>query len=497
MKSRLPFLCTMAMVAAVILVATGLPIIPTAFAQQFKTRPLYRYQSAKGNYLFATDSSLPSGLSDGPWENEGIVCHVPIPTPRGTKPVYMLSKSDDIGLRYVFTSDPAEANSGWTNSGLAFHVASSQLAGTVPLYRLYKPLIPEKKNDTSLLAKIKRAISGPDFTESIAGVLQDTTFYTTQENEKASALQGGFISQGVLGYVWLSSQPPAPKALADLVLRNVDAAPSSVSAIVVNQGQGNTGGTKYSVVLEIYDRKGSVVQTLVHPGPGLSPGQSAPIKFQVGGVLSNSMRGKSFKVRVDTDDAVNESNEGNNETIMLDGPAAIEATALASPILVITNKRDEGERTTYMLTIPNSDKYPASYFQLLDALPPSPCGEQKTKARMLMRISAEANGRVYVNRCTPLASPQALRAFNITIPTGIIAQAKISVVVEDRLLGVEQKSLSQFTGLYGLTLPTCKNFLGRQGELWCESKVSYDACENLKKNGVPVKCGIIGKFAPK
>ena len=501
MKSKLAFLCSLAITAAVMLVATDLPILPTALAQQFKTQPLYRFQSARGQYLYTTDPNLPPGQSDGPWENEGIVCHVPAALPHGTKPIYLLSKSDDFGVRFFLTDKGGEADraesGGWTKQGVHFYVSTIKVAGAVPLYRLYKPVIPAQKKDKGILSRISEAISGPGFTTSNAAVLQDAHFYTAEESEKATAMQSGFTHEGVVGFVWLSPQPPAPKALADLVLKNVNAAPSSVSAIVLNQGQSNTGGTKYSVVLEIYDSKGSVVQTLDQPGPGLSPGQSAPIKFQVGGALSNSMRGKRFKIKVDTDDVVNESNEGNNETRMLEGPDAIEAPALATPALGITNKREDGERTTYMLTITNSDKYPAEYFQLLDALPPNPCGEQKTKARMLLRISAEANGRVYLNRCTPLASQQALRSFNITIPTGIIAQAKLSVVVEDRLLGVEQKSPTQLTGLYGLSLPTCKNFLGRQGEIWCESKTSYDACEKLKENGVPVKCGIVGKFAPK
>ena len=434
MKRTIPFLCTLAILAAVMLAEMGLPVVPTAFAQQFKTRPLYRFQSAKGNYLYATDATLPSGLSDGPWENEGIACHVPNPAPHGTMPVYQLSKTDDIGVRYAYTSDASEAKGGWTNSGLAFHVANTKLPGTVPLHRLYKPLIPEKKKDTGVFAKLTEAIAGPEFTTSTAGAVQDTTFYTTQENEKAAALQGGFISQGVLGYVWLSPQPPPPKALADLVLRDVKAGSSSVSAILFNQGQANTGGSKYNIVLVIYDDKGKIEKTLEEAAPGLSPGQGAPIKFQVGGVLARTMHGKRYQVKVDTNDAVNESNEGNNETAMLEGPVPIEAPAMATPSLEITNKRDDRGRTAYTLTISNSDQFPAVHFQLIDALPPDPCSEQKTKSRMLLRVTAEADGKVYINRCTPLASQQSLRSFEISIPSGMIAQTKVSVVVEDRLI---------------------------------------------------------------
>src|ERR1044072_6808031 len=133
MSRRLVLVCLSILIGALILTDTMLPlasrIIPTAFAQQFKTQALYRFQSRKGNYLYTTSASLPSGLSDRPWENEGIVCHVPMPAPHGTKPVYQLSKSDDLGVRYPFTSSVTEANGGggWTNSGIVFQVANTQL----------------------------------------------------------------------------------------------------------------------------------------------------------------------------------------------------------------------------------------------------------------------------------------------------------------------------------------------------------------------------------
>ena len=501
MKRTLLTLCTVALFAAAMLLETGLPFVPTAFAQQFKTRPLYRFQSARGQYLYTTDPKLPPGMSDGPWESEGIVCHVPDAAPHGTKPIYLLSKSDDFGVRFLLTASPGEADSaaaaGWTKQGIHFYVANMKLPGTVPLHSLYKPVIPGKKKDTGILASIKEKISGPEFTTSNANVLQDAHFYTTSENEKTIAVQGGFAYENVIGYVWLSPQPPPAKGLADLVLKDVKAAPSSVSAVIFNQGQASTGGAKYNVTLVIYDDKHKVSNTLEQVAPGLSPGQGASIKFQVGGILSRSMHGKSYQLKIDTNNTVDESNENNNETAMLEGPAAIEAAAVPTPDLAITNKREDGQRTTYVLTIVNSAKYPAADFQVIDALPPDPCGEHPTKARMLLRISAERNGAVYFNRCVPLSSPQILRSFDVTIPSGLVAQTKISVVIEDRLLGAQQKSIPQLTGLFNLSLPTCKNFLGRQGEIMRESQTSFAACENLKKNGVPVKCGLAGKIAPK
>ncbi|HEU4389870.1 MAG TPA: helix-turn-helix domain-containing protein [Blastocatellia bacterium] len=138
-----------------------------------------------------------------------------------------------------------------------------------------------------------------------------------------------------------------------------------------------------------------------------------------------------------------------------------------------------------------------SAVQLIDALPPDPCNEHPTRARMVLRISAERNGKVDFTRCLALSSPQAMRSFEITISSGVIAQTKVWVAIEDRLLGVKQKSLPQMTGLCGLSLPGCRNFLGRPGEIMCESQTSFNACENLKRNGVPVKCGMVGRFTPK
>src|SRR5438128_10559839 len=79
MKRSLGFICLLVMIAILITAAPILrlsDVAPVAFAQAFATKTLYRYQSASGQYLYTTDSKLPPGLSDGPWETEGVVCHV-------------------------------------------------------------------------------------------------------------------------------------------------------------------------------------------------------------------------------------------------------------------------------------------------------------------------------------------------------------------------------------------------------------------------------------
>jgi hypothetical protein len=192
----------------------GRDFAPTALAQQNGQAPLYRYQSQRGHYLYATSAKLPAGLDDGPWESEGVTCYVPQPKPHGTTPVYQLSsQTNNLGTRYFFTVDLNEVQSyqtqGWINQGIVFHIADVKLPGTVPVYRLYKGLAPQVKKDKSLLDKISEAISGPEFTQETAGVLQDSYFYTIREEEKALALKSGFIQLGILGYAWPPTSSPS------------------------------------------------------------------------------------------------------------------------------------------------------------------------------------------------------------------------------------------------------------------------------------------------
>jgi Repeat of unknown function (DUF5648) len=216
MRRNLAFAALFALLVASILLrpelSRRLKVVPTALAQQFSRAPLYRYQNPRGHYLYAR-KTLPAGLEDGPWENEGIACYVPDAKPHGTTPVYqMMSQTNDLGTRYFFTTNLNEVQSyktqGWTEQGIVFHVATTKLSGAIPLYRLYKGLAPAAKKNTSLFGKIAEVFAGPEFTSATADVLQDAYFYTSNESEKAVALKGGFTELGILGYVW-------PTALAE------------------------------------------------------------------------------------------------------------------------------------------------------------------------------------------------------------------------------------------------------------------------------------------
>jgi hypothetical protein len=157
-----------------------------ALAAEVETVPLYRFGSPRLNWIFTTSPTLPAELSDGPWERQAIVGHVPKPSAL-TRPVWSLVKGDDeLGARYAYTSDPTESPAGWHRDPTpAFHVAKDNLPGSVPLYRLYAPLRRSGH----------RAVTGTD-----------THYYTADRAKRDEAVAAGWVDQGILGYVWREPQ---------------------------------------------------------------------------------------------------------------------------------------------------------------------------------------------------------------------------------------------------------------------------------------------------
>jgi hypothetical protein len=501
--------------AGMVIVASAV-LSPTGFAQQFQKQPLYRYQSARGHYLYTTSASLPKGASDGPWENEGIACHVPAPAAHGTKPVYQLAKSDDLGVRYAFTSSAAEANAGggWINQGVVFHVANTKLTGTVPFYRLYKPLVPGQKTDTSVIGKIKDFLAGPEFTESTANVLQDTTFYTIDEGDKALALSHGFISQGILGYVWATAGNASSPIKPDLVVVKTDAADTSVTTVIRNQGTANTGMVSYLVSLLVYDSKDHFLYRMSQPGAGLSPNQSTQLTFDTG---DKSLKGKRYQVKVDALNALTESDEDNNDTAILDGPlqpkikpVTGEKTSIplvlsmvgkvGTPIKI--GKRDV-TRIDYQLKITNTDAFPTDWYSNLSILPSINCSTQKTNARLLMEPSWkidkdgkwEKAGAWIRGMCTPLTTPQQFNQITLTLNDDYEIPDHIKVTVRDRLTGIVHESNVVPVGAFGVAEAIhslgCTKLLNRDDDFVCRKQVGFDACENLRKNGKSIKCKLV------
>jgi len=514
MTKILLFTCLLIIVAGLSFIAPEWPqnfrVVAPALAQQTGRTPLYRYQSRKGHYLYATSAKLPAGLDDGPWESEGLTCYVPEPKPHGTTPVYQLmSQTNDLGTRYFFTTDLNEVQTyqtqGWSNQGTAFHIASVKLAGTVPVYRLYKGLAPQVKKDKSLWDKISEAISGPEFTQETAGVLQDAYFYTISEDEKAVALKGGFIQLGILGYAW----PPTAAGSSvlnrpDLVILKTIADATSVTALLKNQGVVNTGGIKYEIALLIYDKENNLEARLYQTAPALSPDQTIPVKFDT---AQQSVVGKRYQVVVDEPNAIKESKEKNNATEIMDGPGPKIKTGgtpqssipLALNLLdvreiKVSSGQLQGKLTAYDLAITNASKLPADAFQQLP-LPPNPCADKSSKARLQAEIIWGRQGKdsqpIMRGTCIPLGSPQDLAKMTFSLSAEKGTASLLQVIIHDRLTGIDHKSNVYPVGAFGiakvLSSVGCYAFIGRPDDFTCSTS-GMAACENLQQQGKPIKC---------
>jgi hypothetical protein len=509
---RLLTICNLAIAIQLFIAYLMLPCLTrhataaTAF-QAIKTVPLYRYQSARGHYLYTTSANLPAGLSDGPWEKEGIAAHVPNYT-RQTKPVYWASKSDDHGVHYVFTSDINEISGigkqGYAQqSGAAFYVASEQLPGTAPLHRLYKPAPTNPQAKKGLLEKVSDLFAGEKFTAPPAG-FGDSHFYTAFEGEKSTAMQSGYQYQGIVGYVWLAPYPPPPAALPDILVHSTKADEFSVTAIVANKGKANTGGIKYEVTLSVFDTDGKLVFKSAKIAPGLSPDSADQLVFNTQG---KSLYGTRYQLTVDTTNVLKESNESNNQTAMLDGPrrkidlSKVDTERVIPPSIEMTGKQESKARdrvmTIYQFTVSNWNEYPAEWFQPLKSLDPIFCDGKSTDARMLLHLGVEADGKQIKAGCKPLNSPQELKAVQ-TAPTGgqIPKPDKVVVILEDRLAGKRYLSNGYPVEVFGvdkeLFTVGCKRFLGRAASFICTKKLGFESCENLRKQGKPIECRMAG-----
>ena len=488
-------------------VSSSTVVSMTAF-QSIESQPLYRFRSKKG-HLFYTPSATVPKASDGPWKNEGIVCYVPLKPNHtiNTTSVFQLAKSDNWGARFAYTNSFAEADGykggpanengvgQWFNQGEVFRVCSQQGLNTVPLYRLYLP--------------VRLTNPGQKFTGVVVGT--DTQFLTTSESEKNNALSHGWVDQGIIGYVWLSPYPPPPTPLPDLTVFSAKADESSVTVILMNKGKANTGGFKYDVRLTVFDESGKVLIKSSKAAPGMSPNQKTQVVFDQ---LGKSLNNTRYKVSVDSTNALEESDEGNNETGMLEGPhrnlisPKVNPDAVRPPSISLSGQRDVTMKngavmTVFTLSVYNWESYSKEWFQELTVLPETSCAAEPTKARMLAHIWIQTGERPAQKAgCKPLNSQLELKTVE-TMPTGgaLPKPDRIFVVLEDRLVGASYKSDSVVVGAFNIDKTLfplgCKRFLGRATDFVCTKKLGFDACENLKKQGKPINCRLAGNGASK
>jgi hypothetical protein len=504
---RLLSICNLAIALHIFFACITLPCLiqettATPIFQAVESQPLYRYRSNKGFLLYTTSAELPK-LSNGPWTSEGIVCHIPTRPNHSinTHPVYQLSKSDNWGARYAYTKSFAEADQykggpadkhgigQWMNQGEVFRVASDQAMNTVPLYRLYLP--------------VRLTNPGQEFTGVVPGT--DTHMLTTSESEKNNAVSRGWVDQGIIGYVWMNPYPPAAPMLPDLMVAKTEADEFSIRAFILNRGKANTKGIKFDVKLFVYDDKGKLLYQLTQIDPGMSPGQTHPIVFDTQG---KSLYGKRYQVKVDTPNALEETNENNNETAMLEGPrrkidlSNVDTERVIPPAIEMTGKQESKPKdkvmTIYQFSVFNWNEYPADWFQPLKSLDATSCDGKSTDARMLAHIWIEVNGNPPRKAgCKVLNSQQDFKNVQTFATGGAIPKPdKVFVVLEDRLAGKRYQSNSYPIDVFGidkeLVTVGCKRFLGRAASFICTKKLGFESCENLRKQGKPIECRMAG-----
>jgi hypothetical protein len=465
---RILTICNFAIAMQIFIACLVIPGLTTQTSaatsmQALESQPLYRFRSKKSYLLYTTSAELPK-LSNGHWTNEGIVCHVPIRPNHtiNTKPVYQLVKSDNWGVRYAYTSSFGEADKykggladkygigQWMNQGEMFRVCSDQAMNTVPLFRLYLP--------------VKLTNPGQEFTGVVPGT--DAHLLTTNESEKSNAISRGWVDQGIIGYVWMSPYPPAAPMLPDLMVAKTEAEEFSVRAFISNRGKANTKGIKFDVKLFVYDDKGKFLYQL------------------------------------------EESNENNNETAMLDGPrrkidlSKVDSERVIPPAIEMTGKQESGGKdrvlTTYVFSVFNWNDYPADWFQSLKSLDATSCDGKPTDARMLAHIWIEVNGNPPRKAgCKVLNSQQDFKTVQTFATGGAIPKPdKVFVVLEDRLAGKRYQSNSYSVEVFGidkeLVTVGCKRLLGRASSFVCTKKLGFESCENLRKQGKPIECRLAG-----
>jgi hypothetical protein len=223
-----------------------------------------------------------------------------------------------------------------------------------------------------------------------------------------------------------------------------------------------------------------------------------------------SFDGKFIRLMVDPLDKIREASEGNNwyekgvgaaqpfpdAGGYCDAPAA----KMASPSFNITGKQKVANSTTYKLSVSNWKAFPVSWFTPDVSLPPNPCdGGGHARARMLAHfvVVKSDNGTAYKAGCKPLDSPSNLTALEFTAAGVLSDLDQVKITLEDRATGAKSSSEPFLVGWYdwanALVPLGCKNFLGRNGNYLCTTDDGFSACENLRRQGKPLRCTRAGK----
>lgn len=276
-----------------------------------------------------------------------------------------------------------------------------------------------------------------------------------------------------------------------------DAPASRVRVSVAGGPQKNTPGT--------------VFEEDVPPLLGTASTQPGRRSADVVITLDGSAAVKSFDnkyIRIDADpfDRVREASETNNwwepkaqpfpePSGYCDGPAP----KAPAPAFRISGKQKAGGRTAYTLAVSNAGEYPAAWFTSGGKLPPNPCGPGAAQTRMVARVSVVKgnNGAAYAAACKPLGGWIEFQTLEFSAAGTLSDMDKVRVTLEDRLTGAKVTSSDYLVGWYewaqALVPLGCKNFLGRHGDYLCAKDEGFAACEQLRRQGRPVKCTRAGQ----
>ncbi len=447
---------------------------------------LYAFLSKRNQRYYRTNAQIPD-VSDGPWKNDGPICIVAKNAAPGLMPVYQFVKLDSFGARFFYALLPKEVNlytvgvdaSGkWQNQGVAFYVSPTKQPDMVRLYRLI----------------VRAKIEWSGHLDSVATVkAPEEIFLTTDTAAKDKAVNAGWTSSS-LGYVWTKA-PKTP--LPDLTIENTFVKGSSVVAQIRNKGQ--VGSPDLSVRIRILDQNGKQVSYLDKKMGATFQNMPATITFDLG---NQNLTRKSYQVVIDPAKLVKESDETNNETQVLEFPAPKvklnidpeQANKLRAPTFAITAAQPSGQNTLYLLSVTNWESFKPEWFQSLqNVLPPNPCGPGNyTNARLQARISVIKTGMPLNAGCKPLNSQQDLKSLQFESAFPLKDSDRVQITLVDRLNNSKYESEPYAVGWLGLgkilSPQGCKYFLGRAGSFLCTSKQGFDACENLRKQGKPIKC---------
>jgi hypothetical protein len=312
------------------------------------------------------------------------------------------------------------------------------------------------------------------------------------------------------GGMFFSLQPaPAPDLIVTEIVFEKPA--SQIRVSVLNQGTATSSSCV--LALQTWTKEVSSLPTKQRTWNIAVPALEAGKEFsKIIDVAPLNQTNGPWDATVDRSNTVAESNENNNTLrypprIKTGGgestkiPLAMELWAIDE---LWTNLPGEqlGKQATYRVKIGTPHPFPADWYTEIEVLPPTFCGK-KTYARLLLNIrwkldkdsAYEKAGLWKVGVCKPLKSPQDLEDLAFSLNKDHAIPDHLMVVVQDRLTGIVHTSNDFPVGAFGVASALhsvgCTAFLGRWDEFICTKQAGFQACQNLKVKGKPIKCTLM------